>query len=316
MKKAILVLAITFAGTFLFAQKKENGTIYIDHPAIKVIDEFEKASVAGDSVKIAGFLTEDFKSYNGTTTRLSNLSETATGKAAYVNTTLLYGRELDYFAIEPVPGSYPDVLDYKKDNKNGDIVILNWIVIKGVHKTTGVKIDAAAQRIYYLTKDNKIKRIISYSNGKVIDEIYASFANRTNGKIYNHHENVNTIRKAVYAFEKGDIEKYLGYYSDNVEFYDINGEWGKTRTKAQEKENIQQFLSNFEIKSIDMIGYPDYLEYEMDNGREVLSWWKFNLVRKSDKKAIALPMHLSNSFDEKGNIVAEIAYYSEALLTK
>ncbi len=183
-------------------------------------------------------------------------------------------------------------------------------------KTTGVKIDAAAQRIYYLTKDNKIKRIINYSNGKVIDEIYASFANRTNGKIYNHHENINTIRKAVYAFEKGDIEKYLGYYSDNVEFYDINGEWGKTRTKAQEKENIQQFLVNFEIKSIDMIGYPDYLEYEMDNGREVLTWWKFNLVRKSDKKAIALPMHLSNSFDEKGNIVAEIAYYSEALLTK
>lgn len=313
MKKVILMLAFSFAGTLLFAQKKENGTIYIDHPAIKIIDEFEKATVAGDSAKIAGFLTEDFKSYHGTTT---TLSKAATGKADYVNTMLHYSRDLDYFTIDSIPGSYPDALYYKKDNKEGDMVIQNWIMIKGVHKTTGVKIDAAAHRIYYLTKDNKIKRIISYSNGKVIDEIFASFANRTNGKIYNHHDNINTIRKAVYAFEKGDIEKYLGYYSDNVEFYDINGEWGKTRTKAQEKENIQQFLSQFEIKSIDMIGYPDYLEYEMDNGREVLSWWKFNLVRKKDKKAIVLPIHLSNSFDEKGNIVAEVAYYSEAMLTK
>ncbi|GAB3426135.1 hypothetical protein [Niabella aquatica] len=48
----------------------------------------------------------------------------------------------------------------------------------------------------------------------------------------------------------------------------------------------------------------------------LLSWWKFNLVRKSDKKAIALPMHLSMGFDEKGKIVSESAYYSETLLAK
>ena len=75
-------------------------------------------------------------------------------------------------------------------------------------------------------------------------------------------------------------------------------------------------LNDFEIKSIDMIGYPDYLEYEMGEGREVLSWWKYNLVRKKDKKKIILPIHLSDSFDDKGKIVAEFAYYSEALLAK
>lgn len=314
MKKTTLLLAFTFCGILAAsAQKKTNGTVYIEHPAINVITAFEKATVQGDSTKIAGFLTDDFKSYNGTT---ADLALPSADKKTYLNTILQYSRDLDYFAIEAVPGSYPDALEYAKDNKNGDIVVQNWILIKGVHKTTGVKLDAAAQRIYYVTKEGKIKRIINYSNSKVIDEIFASFSNRTNGTIYNHHENVNTIRKAVYAFEKGDIDKYLSYYSDNAEFYDINSEWGKTRSKAEEKANIQQFFSHFEIKSIDMIGYPDYLEYEMDNGREVLSWWKFNLIRKSDKKAVTLPIHLSNSFDEKGKMVAETAYYSESLLTK
>ncbi len=309
-----MLLILVFSGALMVsAQKKGNGTIYIEHPAIDIIAEFEKAIVNGDSAKIAGFLTDSLKSYNGTT---ADFSLPSVDKKAYVSNILRYSRELDYFTIEPVPGSYPDALDYTKDNKNGDVVVQNWSLIKGVHKTTGVKIDAAAQRIYYVTKDNKIKRIINYSNSKVLDEIGASETNRTNGKIYNHHDNINTVRKAMYALEKGDIDRYLGYFSDDVRFYDMNTEWGKTRTKAEEKASIRQFLNAFEIKSFDMVGYPDYLEYEMDNGREVLSWWKFNLVRKSDKKAILMPVHISNAFDENGKIILETAYYSEAMLTQ
>lgn len=312
MKKSAFFFAFVFLAIAAFGQKKDNGTIYIEHPAIAVVSEFEKATVAGDSARIANLLTDDFKSINGTTT---NLSDPATNKTAYLKNILRYSRELDYFAIEPIPGSYPDALDYKKDNKDGEIVIQDWITLKGVHKATGVKIDAAAQRIYYLTKDNKIKRIINYSNGKVMDEIFASLSDRTNGKIYNHHENINTVRKAVYAFEKGDVDKSLSFFSDDARIYDINIEWGKYFTKAETKANWQKFLNDFEIKSIDIVGYPDYLEYEMDNGREVLSWWKFNVVRKADKKAIVLPIHISSGFDEKGKVVSQIMYYSMSLLT-
>ncbi|MFT3702069.1 MAG: hypothetical protein QM802_06855 [Agriterribacter sp.] len=314
MKKVILVLAFTLSGTlFLFAQKKENGTIYIEHPAIKVVDEFVKATIAGDSAKIASFLTEDFKSYNGTGNKYG---DKGMDKSAFVKNALRYSRELDYFSIETFPGSYPDAVEYKKDNKEGDVVVQTWDLLKGVHKLTGVKLDAAAHRLYTLTKDNKIKDILNYSNGSVIDEIGASFANRTNGKIYNHHENINTIRKVVYALEKGDIDKCLSFYSDNATFYDINMAWDSTINKAQEKTFLQKFLADFEIKSIDMVGYPDYLEYEMNDGREVLSWWKYYLVRKKDKKKIVLPIHLSNSFDENGKIIAEVGYYSESLLAK
>lgn len=313
MKKAIVLFVFALGAVAVFAQKKENGTIYIEHPAIKAIDEFVKATIAGDSAKIAGFLTEDFKSYNGTSNKYG---DKGMNKTAFVNNALRYSREMDYFSIETFPGSYPDAVEYKKDNKEGDVVVQTWDLLKGVHKITGVKLDAAAHRLYTLTKDNKIKDIINYSNGSVIDEIGASFSNRTNGKIYNHHDNINTIRKAVYALEKGDIDKSLSFYSDKASFYDINMPWDSTLTVAQEKIFLQKFLADFEIKSIDMIGYPDYLEYEMSDGREVLSWWKFNLVRKKDKKKIVLPIHFSNSFDENGKIVAEVGYYSESLLAK
>ncbi len=313
MKRALLLIGITLLGTITFAQKQTNGSLYIEHPAIKIINDFEKATVAGDSAKIASFLTDNFKFYNGTTT---NLTSPFTDKATFLNTALHYSRDLDYFAIEPIPGSYPDALEYKKDNKDGDVVVQNWIMIKGVHKATGVKLDAAAHRIYYITKDNKIKTIISYSNTKVIDELFASYSNRTNGKIYNHHENINTVRKVVYAFEKGDVDKALSFFTDNAKFFDINSDWNKSINKAEYKAQLQKLLSDFEIKSIDIIGYPDYLEYEMDNGRSALSWWKLNLVRKSDKKSITLPMHINDDFDDNGKITSQIVYYSESMLLK
>jgi hypothetical protein len=311
MKKTVLVLAFLLSGTLIFAQKKANGTVYIEHPAIDVVNEFEKATVSGDSSKIAAFLTNDFKSYNGT----SNIyKDSGSNKQAFVRRTLRYSREMDYFAIELFPGTYPDAIQYSKDNKNEEVWVQTWSTLKGVHKSTGVKLDAAAHRLYLLTKDNKIKSIINYSNGIVLEEIGASFANRTNGKIYNHHENINSVRKSMYAFEKGDLDKSLSFYSDDASFSNINSPYGKFETKSEIKASWQKFLDAFEIKSIDMIGYPDYLEYEMNDGREVISWWMLNLVRKSDKKVIPLALHISSSFDEKGKIVSEIEYYSESLL--
>jgi hypothetical protein len=313
MKKQALLFALAFAGTMTAsAQKKANGTVYIEHPAINVVNEFEKATVSGDSLKLAGYLTEDFKGYNGTS---GVYDDPGSAKAAFLRSTLRYNKELDYFSLSAFPGSYPDAVEYKKDNKNDEVWVQTWSMLKGVHKATGVKLDAAAHRLYKLTKDNKIKMIINYSNGKVLDEIGASFSNRTNGKIYNHHENINTVRKSTYALEKGDLDKSMSFYSEDAKFSDIGSGYAKSHGLAEEKAFLKKFLADFEIKSIDMIGYPDYLEYEMEDGREVLSWWKFNLVRKADKKVIVLPMHLSNSFDEKGKIVGEVAYYSEALLS-
>ena len=48
--------------------------------------------------------------------------------------------------------------------------------------------------------------------------------------------------------------------------------------------------------------------------RVVQSWWKIRLIRKSDKKSIVLPMMFIDTFDDKGKITNEIAYYSQKVL--
>lgn len=298
--------------TFISFAQKKNGTVYIEHPAIDVVQEFVKAIVAGDETKMASYLTDDFKGYNGTTKRMS---KEGMDKETFIKNQMIYFNQLDYFALETMPDTYPDAIEYKKDNKDDVVWVQTWDVLKGVQKNTGVKIDAAAHRLYKLNKDNKINMIIGYSNQGVILEIQASFSNRTNGKIYNHHENINTVRKGMYAFENKEIDKVLSFYSDDAIFSNIHQERGKFNTKAEIKVIWEQFLDTYTIKSIDIDGYPDYLEYEKDNGREVLSWWNYNLIRKVDKKEISLLMHLSQTFDADGKIIRHMSYFSRSLLT-
>ena len=64
MKKCIPIVLL-IATCITYAQKKANGTIYVDHPAIKVVEAMTQAFVSGDADKVASFLTDDFKAYNG-----------------------------------------------------------------------------------------------------------------------------------------------------------------------------------------------------------------------------------------------------------
>ena len=52
------MMMITFIS---FSQKKTNGTIYVDHPAIAVVEAMTKAFVSGDVDKVASYLADDFK---------------------------------------------------------------------------------------------------------------------------------------------------------------------------------------------------------------------------------------------------------------
>ncbi|WP_372753236.1 nuclear transport factor 2 family protein [Mariniflexile sp.] len=309
--KLFLVFAI-ISITSVFSQKKSNGTVFIEHPAIKIVEDMTKAFVAGDSAKVASYLADDFKSWNGVETTTKPKGQ---DKASYAGNAKFWHNNLDYFSISRTKGAYPDAIEYKDDNQKNVVWVQTWEDLKGVHKKTGVKFSMLIHKLFVVNKDNKIQTIINYFNESVFDEVRSSFTNRTNGTIYNHHDNINTVRKAMYDFENSNIDKCLSYYSDDATFYDINETFGTSSTKAEIKPMWEKFLKDYEIVSIDMIGYPDYLEYEMGNGREVLSWWNYHLIRKSDKKAITVPFHFSNSFDAEGKIVAEMAYYSQTLLS-
>ncbi len=305
------ILSVMLLIAFVATAQKKNGIIYDEHPAIDVVDSFTKAAVAGDKAKMGNFLTEDFKAYYGTST---NPNDKGSDKTAFLNTQMMYHDQLDYYSVEPFPGSYPDAIEYKRDNPNNEVWVQTWELVKGVHKNTGVKIDAAAHRLYTLTKDNKIKNVIIYDNEGVIDEIRASFSDRKNGTIYNHHENINTVRKMIYAMEKNDWDKVYSFYDTDVRFINSSSPTMESISLTEQKVIDKQILENYDIASIDMVGYPDYLHYEMGNQRLVQSWWNINLIRKADKKTITLPIFYTMNFNEEGKITAETAYYNAKIL--
>ena len=294
-----------------FSQKKTNGTIYVDHPAIVVVEAMTKAFANGDVDKVASYLADDFKEYNGNGTRTN---DKGTDKTAFSKSAKGWHDALDYFSIARSRGAYPDALEYKDETQKDMITVQTWEDLKGVHKKTGVKVNMPIHRLFVVNKDNKITSIITYLNTSVMDEIDNSSADRSNGTIYNHHENINTVRKMIYAFENKDFEKCYSAYTKDASFSDMNTPDNKQMTLDEVKANDQGFLKNFEIVSIEMSGYPDYLHYEMDDARVVLSWWRYNLIRKSDKKAIVLPVHLMDNFNADGKIISETVYYNGASL--
>ncbi len=46
-------------------------------------------------------------------------------------------------------------------------------------------------------------------------------------------------------------------------------------------------------------GYPDYLNYEMEDQKVVQSWWNFNMNRKSDNKKTVMPILFIDTFNDQ-----------------
>lgn len=310
--KNCIVTVLLIATCITYAQKKANGTIYVEHPAITTVEAMTQAFVSGNTDKVASYLADDFKYYSGTSI---NKDDKGMDKTAYLKTVKTWKDNIDYPSIKRSKGAYPDALEYKDADQKDLVWVQTWEDIKGVQKETGVKIDRPIHRLFTVNKDNKIKMMINYSTSTVNDEINESFTERTNGQIYNHHENINSVRKMVHAFENKDFDKAYAYYDDKATFIDINNpDINKEFTLAEQKENDKKMFELFDLVSIDQVGYPDYLHYELDDARVVQSWWKIRIIRKSDKKNIVLPMMFIDTFNDKGKIINEIAYYSEKIL--
>jgi ketosteroid isomerase-like protein len=311
MKKCISIVLLIATG-ITYSQKKSNGTIYVEHPAITTVEAMTEAFVNGDVNKVASYLADDFKSYSGTTT---NKDDKGMNKEAFLKSVKTWKDNIDYPSIKRSKGAYPDALEYKDDDQKDVVWVQTWEDVKGVQKETGVKIDRPLHRLFTVDKNNKIKTLINYSTSTVSDEIKQSYADRKNGEIYNHHENINSVRKMVHAFENKDFNKAYSFYDDKATFSDINSiDINKEYTLAEQKENDKKLFESFDIVSIDQVGYPDYFHYELGDARVVQSWWKIRLIRKSDKKNIVLPMMFIDTFNDKGKIVSEIMYYSEKIL--
>lgn len=311
MKKALLIVMVVF--TFItYGQKKANGTIYVDHPAINLVESMTKAFVSGDVDKVASYLADDFKSFNGT-----DMNDKGGDKASYLKRVKYWKDNVDYLSIKRSPGAYPDALEYTDDAQKDVVWVQTWEDMKGMHKKTGVKVDMPLHQLFVVNKNNKIKSITSYNNSSIFDEIGSSSDTRKNGMIYNHHDYINKVRLMIHSFENKDFNKSYSFYDKDAKFRSINmSPDEKSLTLDQMKDNDKKLMSQFDITSIDVVGYPDYFNYEMGNAKVVQSWWNFKITRKSDNKKIVMPILFIDTFNDDGMIVDEMAYYSDKLLEK
>ena len=305
MKKLILIACLC-CWAITYGQTKKNGTIFNEHPSIETVNAMLEAFVAGDSAKVASYLHDDFRSFNGNNT---NKDAKGSTKEQFKNQVIFWKNNVDYLSIKPTSGAYPDALEYK----DGQFWVQTWNHLKGVHNTTGVKIDVPIHRLYRF-KDGKIDMMISYHNDRVYWEIGQSFEDRKNGTIYNHHDYINNVRRLMHAFEHGDMETAYSFFDENARFNNLEMPSGESMTLEEVKERNKQMMEDFEVNSIDVVGYPDYLEYDLRDGKTVQSWWNIRLTRKSDNKKIVMPALYIHDFNDEGKIVRSSAYVSSKWL--
>ena len=105
MKKLLLVFTMIFS-VAVFSQKESNGKLYIDHPAIEIVNQFNEAYISGDLDKLKELVTENFQ-VRTLKDRKSNDINWILGTSNYLS------KNITDFQIKHYGGSYPDVLEYK-----------------------------------------------------------------------------------------------------------------------------------------------------------------------------------------------------------
>ncbi|PDH51705.1 MAG: hypothetical protein CND00_03140 [Cryomorphaceae bacterium MED-G14] len=306
MKKLIYLLSFLFVFS-LNAQKNKNGVIYDKHPGIDLIASFHEAYSSGDLDKVALLLDDNVKWYDGNS---ENKDDQGGTKNNVLNNVRWFKNNYDYVSFKDTEGAYPDALEYKRSGN----WVQSWFHIYGVHKNTGVELDHPVLRIYRLNEDSSlITSIIEYSNKRNFGMIREAQTDRKNGVIYNSHENINTVRKFMYSFLNKDYDRAYSYWHENAVIRNINLPWGTSLTLDEAIKANSELLENFDLYAVDEIGYPDYIEYDLRDTRNVLSWWMMRFTRKSDGKKVNIPLHHSFNFDSDGKIISSWSYWNQSL---
>jgi len=302
--KTKLIIAMLLISSIMYSQKSKNGTVYNEHPAIDAVESMMQAFYAGDADKVATYLADDFKSYQGTNT---NKDAKGRDKEWFLGASKWVKENWSYISNKRSSGAYPDAIEYKGDD---GLWVQTWDQFKALDNASGVTLDMPIHRLYKMTSDNKIQTMIIYDNDLPWAERRRSFAPRTNGTIYNNHDNINTVRLMMGALANSDPDKAFSYFTEDAKFTNLDMARDESHTVAEEKEMFNGLITDWTIESIDVVGYPDYLEYEMGGAKVVQSWWDVRMTKKSDGKKVILPLMLTHNFNDEGKMTNETGYYT------
>ena len=305
MKKHIIYLFV-LCFSLSFSQKKNNGKLYIEHPAMDVVDQFNKAFVSGDLETMKSLVSDDFRWYTLSMREPGTLQQ-------LLNRSNYLSKNVVNFDIKHYGGAYPDALEYKKDDV---LEVMTYTWMSGYDRNTGVELDMPRYVNFRINDDGKISRMNVMDDQALWTKAYQAWDTRANGVIYKDHPLVTKVRLMMRDYETQDVEKIKSNYTENTRFYDVmNSPVDEFKSLEEEFAQFNDYMEVFELVNIRESGYPDVLDYE-GNGAVVISWWEMTLRNKKSGKTNTIMQHIQHSFNEKGEIVREDYYFNPAQLPK
>ena len=305
MKKHIIYLFV-LCFSFSFSQKKNNGKLYIEHPAMDVVEQFNKAFVSGDLETMKSLVSDDFRWYTLSMREPGTLQQ-------LLNRSNYLSKNVVNFDIKHYGGAYPDALEYKKDDV---LEVMTYTWMSGYDRNTGVELDMPRYVNFRINDNGKISRMNVMDDQALWTKAYQAWDTRANGVIYKDHPLVTKVRLMMRDYETQDVEKIKSNYIENTRFYDVmNSPVDEFKSLEEEFAQFNDYMEVFELVNIRESGYPDVLDYE-GNGAVVISWWEMTLRNKKSGKTNTIMQHIQHSFNEKGEIVREDYYFNPAQLPK
>lgn len=294
--------------TASFSQKKANGKIYIEHPALEIAKQFDEAFVKGDLETIKSLVADDFAWRNPSMRGRRGTLQQLLNRSNYLSKNIVN------FEISHRGTAYPDVFEYKEDN-SVDVKTYTWLT--GYDKNTGVELNMPRNTNFRMTPDGKKIAWMSVMDDQLLwNKAYDAYETKKNGVIYKDHPYVTKVRLLIQAYQAMDFEKVRSMYNESTRFYDVmNSDIDEFKTLEEEFSSIDEYMNAFEIVDIRESGYPDVLDYEGD-GAVVISWWVWTFKNKKSGNVARIKQHLHHSFNENGDIVREDYYFNPASLPK
>lgn len=298
--KKIITLSFVLLIFSLNAQKKKNGSIYIDHPNIKIVENFNAAFTTGDAESLENMVSEDFKWYTPSDRTPRTLKQ-------LLRTSNYLSKNVTNLEIKHWGGSYPDVLEYDQDDISD---VKTYERMTGYDKNTGVDISMPRYATFRIDKKGKIIKMWVNDDQLLWKKAQEAYTIRKNGEIYKDHPFISNIRLLISGMKEMNVEKIRSFYSENAVIYDVmNAGVFEYLTLDEEMKNIENAFKSFEILNIGEVGYPDALAYEGGNV-VILSWWRMRIKNKKSGEIATLIQHIQHTLNEEGKIIREDYYFN------
>lgn len=298
MKKLSVLIALLAFVVSSMAQK-ENGKVFIEHPALQKVNQFWAAFTSGDKEAYMALLADTVAtSRNG-----RFVQRTKEEMAKNMDWWIKEFENLKAVADTP---AYADAIEYDK----GGLWVQDWLLLEGTHTKSGINLDLRIHNLYHFNDDGKIASLHQYFNNDVFEAINTSGGTIENGEVYIQHPYIITVRKAVNAYCAKDAATLRTFFADDARFSNSTMKMRESVSLDEVLKGWQSFWDETEDIHFEQVGYPDCIYYAKNDGYNVYSWWILRTTMKEDGRKIAVPIMLSHSFNKDGKIEWDMAYYS------